>query len=74
MKHRDIIFKENIDIKRVLSRGSMPYYTKIKQKVLENKKKISMFIGMMFILNLHPVYNCNKKKIIINRYVGIFRS
>ena len=67
MKHRESIFKENIDISRVLRRGSVPIRTKLVEKFKANEKKIYLFFGLCAILNLEPFTYC------INHFLSIIR-
>lgn len=64
MKHRESIFKENIDIKRVLQKGSVPFTKSVKDKYLNNKKKITLFLVFCGVLNIHPVYTSNHSPLI----------
>ena len=58
MKHRETIDKENIDIRRVLSKKALPWQKKLKNKVMDNQKKIIMFFSFCALLNMYPVYTC----------------
>jgi len=58
MKHRESIWKENIDIKRVLERGSVPFQKAWYERLKSNKNKIGLFFALCGGLSLQTAYTC----------------
>ena len=70
MKKREAVDKENIDIKRILLKGSQSRKTIIRNKFMDNKRKLGMFIIFCGALNLYPLYTCNLNLIFHHYYMN----
>ena len=72
LKHRDNIFKENMDmeIKRSLQKGTVPFFKRLYEKAENNKHKIGLFVALIVSLNLEPIYTCkNVIRVVWKLYV-----
>ncbi|KAM3129485.1 hypothetical protein pb186bvf_018389 [Paramecium bursaria] len=51
------LLKENYELREYYYRIQSKYYTRLKDKFENNKKRIQFFVGMVAFLSLSPVYN-----------------